>query len=85
MEQDMVTNLARTLALKNDAVKNLRDKNKILQKTLEPRKAYKYMPKEMTPIDAMVASRAHTLQQFNKLSQAAGSLPNSPSQRSLAL
>jgi hypothetical protein len=38
----MVNNLQLTLQRKQDAVKNLRSKSKSLQKTLEPRGAYKF-------------------------------------------
>jgi hypothetical protein len=40
----MVTSLAKTLAMKNDAFSRLQSKSKSISKVLEPRKAYKYVP-----------------------------------------
>ncbi len=42
----MVGSLQKTLARKNDAITTLKGKSRSLQKTIEPRRAYKYAPRD---------------------------------------
>ena len=59
----MVGNLQRTLARKNEAVKNLKTKSRSLQKAVEPRMAYKYAPKENEP--TQFGHQSRTIQNFH--------------------
>ena len=50
IEQEMVGNLQKTLARKNEAITALKGKSRSLQKTIEPRRAYKYVQRDSNDV-----------------------------------
>lgn len=64
IEQRMVTDLQRTLQMKNQAINELQNKSKSLKKVMQPRMAYKYAPKEASMTD-LINANAQSHYQFN--------------------